>query len=163
MLTQLQSEDKEVPLQGKIQKVKFHHTLLWMLMDSWGCNFGRYFHHWYQTFKLPWNNGGLFNQTVHHTSFSQESTEVHACAINFDNPGEIEDNPKRFEQARRDISTADHLCWVFFSEAEIPSKWNETLKCRICKRRPPSSYPFYKKCQRIPQRGPKIHSCWNCW
>ena len=65
--------------------------------------------------------------------FHRGSSEVHML---FDNPGQIEDNPKRFEQARRDASLpADHLCWVFFNEAEIPSKWNETLKCRTCKRR----------------------------
>ena len=61
------------------------------------------------------------------------SSEVHML---FDNPGQIKDNHERFEQARRDTSLpADHLCWVFFNEAEIPSKWNETLKCRTCKRR----------------------------
>ena len=54
------------------------------------------------------------------------SNEVHVL---FDNPGQMEDNPKRFEHARRDTSlslSTDHLCWVFFDEAEIPSKWNET-------------------------------------
>ena len=58
--------------------------------------------------------------------FLKGSNEVHVL---FDNPGQMEGNPKRFEQARRDTSlslSTDHLCWVFFDEAEIPSKWNET-------------------------------------
>lgn len=55
------------------------------------------------------------------TSLSQgNGTEVHML---FDNPGQMED--KRFEQVRRYLSlSTDHLCWVFFNEAEISSKWN---------------------------------------
>ena len=65
--------------------------------------------------------------------FLKGSNEVYVL---FDNPGQMEDNLKRFEQTRRDASlslSTDHLCWVFFDEAEIPSKCNENLKCRTCK------------------------------
>ena len=42
---------------------------------------------------------------------------------------------KVFEQARRDSSSSpDHLCFVFFDDAEIPNKWQDTLSCRQCKR-----------------------------
>ena len=65
--------------------------------------------------------------------FSKGSKEFHML---FDNPGQVRDNPKLFEQARRDSSLpSDHMCWVFFNDAEIPKKWNEMLKCRTCKRR----------------------------
>ena len=33
-----------------------------------------------------------------------------------------------FEQVRRDSSlSGDHMCWVYFNEAEIPTKWNEMV------------------------------------
>ena len=65
--------------------------------------------------------------------FCKGSKELHLL---FDNPGQLHENPKSFEQARRDASLpSDHLCWVFFNEAEIPKRWNEMLKCRTCKRR----------------------------
>ena len=58
--------------------------------------------------------------------FLKGSTEVHMI---FDNPGQMEDNHKRFEQVRRDILlSTDHLCWVFFNEATIPKKIKEPLK-----------------------------------
>ena len=65
--------------------------------------------------------------------FLKGTTQVHLL---FDNPGRLEENPKVFEQARRDSTATlqQHTCWVFFEEAEIPVKWNDTLKCRKCKR-----------------------------
>ena len=61
------------------------------------------------------------------------STQVHVL---FDNPGQLEENPKAFEQARRDSAgtSLNHTCWILFDEAEVPTKWNDTLKCRQCKR-----------------------------
>ena len=64
--------------------------------------------------------------------FHKGSSEVHLL---FDNPGNQPENPKVFEQSRRDTTrSSDHMCTVFFDEAEIPTKWQETLKCRKCKR-----------------------------
>lgn len=41
----------------------------------------------------------------------------------FDNIGGQAENPKVFEQARHDSSSSpDHLCFVFFDDAEIPNK-----------------------------------------
>jgi hypothetical protein len=64
--------------------------------------------------------------------FLKGSTQVHVL---FDNPGQLEENPKAFEQARRDSTcTLEHTCWIFFEDAEVPAKWSDTLKCRKCKR-----------------------------
>ena len=65
--------------------------------------------------------------------FLRGSIQVHVL---FDNPGQLEENPKVFEQARRDsaCTSLEHTCWIFFEEAEVPTKWNDTLKCRKCKR-----------------------------
>lgn len=53
----------------------------------------------------------------------------------FDNSGKQKENPKVFEQARRDrTQAANHLCHIFFEDAEVPAKWNEMVKCRQCKR-----------------------------
>ena len=59
--------------------------------------------------------------------------EVH---ILFDDPGRQQDNPKKFEQARRDCDAqaSDHLCMVFFDDAEVPTNWRQTVNCRKCKR-----------------------------
>lgn len=65
--------------------------------------------------------------------FLRGSTEVHVL---FDNPGQLVENPKVFEQTRWDsaCTSLEHSCWNFFEEAEVPTKWNDTLKCRKCKR-----------------------------
>ena len=64
--------------------------------------------------------------------FHKGTSEVHLL---FDNPGALVENPKIFEQARQDMTaSSDHLCTVFFDDAEIPTKWQETLKRRKCKR-----------------------------
>ena len=60
------------------------------------------------------------------------SYEVHLL---FDDPGRQEENPKVFEQARRDTSSDDHTCFVFFDDAEVPAKWQATVRCRVCKRK----------------------------
>lgn len=58
--------------------------------------------------------------------------EIHLL---FDNPGQQKENPKVFEQARRDNSHSDdHLCTIFYDEAEVPTKWKEIVQCRVCKR-----------------------------
>ena len=56
----------------------------------------------------------------------------------FDNPNQLEENPKMFEQTRRDTACTpqEHMCWIFFEDSETPAKWNDTLKCRKCKRGP---------------------------
>ena len=61
------------------------------------------------------------------------SIQVH---VFFDNPGQLEENPKVFEQIRRDstCTSLEHTCLIFFEEAEVPTQWNDTLKCRKCKR-----------------------------
>lgn len=57
--------------------------------------------------------------------FHKGSKEVHLL---FDSPGQLGENPKSFKQARRDSSLpSEHICWVFFNEAEIPAKWNESV------------------------------------
>ena len=58
------------------------------------------------------------------------SQEIHLL---FDDPGRQSENPKQFEQSRRDTPLNDHTCFVFFDEAEIPVKWQPTIKCRACK------------------------------
>lgn len=65
--------------------------------------------------------------------FYKGTTEVHLL---FDNPGCQQDNPKVFEQARRDAEAlpAQHSCTAIYEEAEVPAKWQDTLKCRQCKR-----------------------------
>ena len=60
------------------------------------------------------------------------SKEVHLL---FDDPGRQTENPKQFEQSRHDITSSDHICFVFFDAAEVPTKWQPTIKCRLCKRR----------------------------
>jgi len=30
---------------------------------------------------------------------------------------------------------SDHTCFVFFNDAEVPVKWQSTIKCRMSKRR----------------------------
>ena len=60
------------------------------------------------------------------------SQEVHLL---FDDPGRQAENPKQFEQSRRDTSFSDHNCFIFFDDAEVPIKWQNTIKCRMCKRR----------------------------
>ena len=65
---------------------------------------------------------GIFDPEVHLTSFFwRGSTQVHVL---FDNPGQLEENPKVFEQARRDsgCTSVEHLCWILFDEAEVPKK-----------------------------------------
>ena len=64
--------------------------------------------------------------------FLRGSIQVHVL---FDNPGQLEENPKIFEQIRRDSTCTwlEHTCLIFFEEAEVPTKWNDTLKCRKCK------------------------------
>ena len=58
--------------------------------------------------------------------FHKGSLEDHLL---FDNPGKQVENPKVSEQARHDtLSSSDHVCTVFFDEAEMPKKWQETLK-----------------------------------
>ena len=61
------------------------------------------------------------------------SWEVHLL---FDDPGRLLDIPKQYEQSRRDqiSASSDHVCHVFFNDAEVPAKWKEILKCRACKR-----------------------------
>ena len=65
--------------------------------------------------------------------FLRGSTQVHVL---FDNPGQLKENPKVFEQDRRDSTgpSLEHTCWILFDEAEVPAKWSDTLKCRQCKR-----------------------------
>lgn len=60
------------------------------------------------------------------------SQEIHLL---FDDSGRQSENPKVFEQSRRDTSPNDHTCFVFFDDAEIPVKWQSTVKCRMCKRK----------------------------
>lgn len=57
--------------------------------------------------------------------------EVHLL---FDNSGRQVENPKVFEQARRDSSLPEHTCVQFVADAVPPRKWQELLKCRRCKR-----------------------------
>ena len=43
-----------------------------------------------------------------------------------------------FEQERQDttpVPTRPYTCVVFFADVEVPSKWQETLKCCQCKGR----------------------------
>ena len=40
----------------------------------------------------------------------------------FDEPGQQElENPKSFEQARRELPPSDHQCMIFCEDAEVPS------------------------------------------
>ena len=59
------------------------------------------------------------------------SKEIHLL---FDEPGQQEENPKSFEQARRELPPSDHQCMVFCEDAEVPSYWRKTISCRKCKR-----------------------------
>ncbi len=60
------------------------------------------------------------------------SQEIH---LHFDDPGRQTENPKKFEQLRRDTLSDDHTCFIFFNDAEIPVKWQSIIKCRICKQK----------------------------
>ncbi len=60
------------------------------------------------------------------------SQEIHLL---FDDPGRQTENPKKFEQLRRDTLSDDHTCFIFFNDAEIPVKWQSIIKCRICKQK----------------------------
>jgi len=59
------------------------------------------------------------------------SQEVHVL---FDDPGRQVENPKQFEQSQRDTSLVTTFALYFFDDAEVPMKWQNTIKCRICKR-----------------------------
>ena len=66
--------------------------------------------------------------------FTVGVNEVH---IIFDNPGRFENHPKSIERNRRDAGKigGSHTHSHFSDEAKIPSKWQEMLKCRECKKR----------------------------
>ena len=69
--------------------------------------------------------------------FNRGSEEVH---IIFDNPGQLANTPKCFEQERRDKTKkmlTDHYCDVLNGETKIlQGKWQESLlNCRVCKRK----------------------------
>lgn len=63
--------------------------------------------------------------------FQKGSQEVHLL---FDDPGRQQDNPKQFTQAYRDTILDHHVCHAFARNAKVPSKWQQLLKCRACKR-----------------------------
>ena len=64
--------------------------------------------------------------------FRKGCEEVHLL---FDDPGRQPDNPKQFEQTRRDAPLGDHTCFIFFDDAEVPANWRSTVNCRPCKRK----------------------------
>lgn len=67
--------------------------------------------------------------------FSRGCSEVHLL---FDNPGQLKNTPKFFEQKRRDeLATvaAGHTCNDINESTRLPTKWRENvLHCRKCKR-----------------------------
>ena len=67
--------------------------------------------------------------------FLKGCTEVHLL---FDNPGQLKNTPKQFEQKRRDQSApvvTDHACANITESTELPKKWRENvINCRKCKR-----------------------------
>ena len=70
------------------------------------------------------------------SQFKRGTNENHVI---FDNPGQIKNTPKSFEQKRRDakaIIVNDHCCDDLTSNTKsFPGKWRETfLNCRECKR-----------------------------
>ena len=84
--------------------------------------------------------------------FKKGCTEVHLL---FDDPGQQQENSKQFEQSRRDHSemAPEHLCTIFFDDAEVPTKWQQILKCRICKR----GLTVYLSSYIVNQVGPYLH------
>ena len=60
--------------------------------------------------------------------FKKGCTEVHLL---FDDPGQQQENSKQFEQSRRDHSemAPEHLCTIFFDDAEVPTKWQQNQSC----------------------------------
>lgn len=69
------------------------------------------------------------------TQFRKGSDEVHLI---FDNPGQLKNTPKSFEQARRDataIVIEGHQCTEFNQDTKLKGKWRETvINCIQCKR-----------------------------
>ena len=67
--------------------------------------------------------------------FSKGCSEVH---IVFDNPGQLKNSPKFFEQKRRDhmaVIANGHNCEEIKAHNRLPSKWRDNvLNCRKCKR-----------------------------
>ena len=63
------------------------------------------------------------------------SRELHLL---FDNPGQLQKNPKTFEQKRRDALATTaicHKCEYITESTRLPAKWRENvLNCRKCKR-----------------------------
>ena len=84
--------------------------------------------------------------------FKKGCTEVHLL---FDDPGQQQENPKQFERSRRDHSemAPEHLCTIFFDDAEVPTKWQQILKCRICKR----GLTIYLSSYIVNQVGPYLY------
>ena len=67
--------------------------------------------------------------------FHKGCIEVHLL---FDNPGQLKNSPKYFEQKRRDelaIIDTGHTCENITESRRLPKKWRENvLNCRKCKR-----------------------------
>ena len=67
--------------------------------------------------------------------FLKGSRELHLL---FDNPGQLRNTPKTFEQKRRDaLATIDisHTCEDINESTRLPAKWRQNiLNCRKCKR-----------------------------
>lgn len=67
--------------------------------------------------------------------FLKGCTEVHLL---FDNPGQLKNTPKMFEQKRRDESApidTSHSCINITESTQLPQKWRENvINCRKCKR-----------------------------
>ena len=67
--------------------------------------------------------------------FSRGCLEVHVI---FDNPGQLKNTPKYFEQKRRDDTAtvaAGYTCEDLNEKTKLPTKWREkVLNCRKCKR-----------------------------
>lgn len=82
--------------------------------------------------------------------FRKGSKELHLL---FDNTTGQQDSPKLFEQERRDTTMTDHQCVVFFDEAAVPTKWQQTINCRTCKGQLTSFLSTYI----IQNIGPHLH------
>ena len=70
---------------------------------------------------------------------TQTRRGVHEVHIIFDNPGQLPNTPKQFEQKRRDkmsAVTSGHICIEMQNDTPIEMrKWREKfLNCRFCKR-----------------------------
>ena len=64
--------------------------------------------------------------------FYTRSKELHLL---FENPGQLHDNPKSFEQIMRDSSlSGDLMCWVFSMKQRFLQNGMRCFKCRTCKR-----------------------------